>query len=821
MYINQQKLTEKALFDYYMVSSPREAEVYSIFPYYLSKESFEDMVNSSAILDELINRLLKKMLKDKSSIVIPLDDFELKDEIFGLNIDLPPFFWARYDAFECADGGIFFCEFNYDKPCAQREIAMSDMMKPRNNPNSEFQSKFEEGFKKAWRDYSGGDASPVVAILVDPGHYEELHLAYLYIDLLKSLNYKYIIVGGKNLYVQNDVVMAFEQKVDIILRQFPTEFSSEINHYKDILKLYNQGKILILNDPRSIIVQSKSVFATLWQMVIDDDVFLSDIEKKVIREKLPYTRIFDTSMLEELRDQKDKFVLKAAFGRFSEEVYIGKMHSDSEWEETIEYVRASEKLHIVQDFYQIKKQRVLKFNGECYEEVDAFGNFGIYMVNGDFSGVSLRFSGDYLTLDESVWISSVGVKDRDLKISRYLNENKDLKWDYINNTAAFKYGYTGGYTGWYKSFSLDQLVLEKEVYQELVAATRSITDIFKKSRDYVIKNIDIIGPVLGISDKLIELIKHNATDKLTFIGRLDWVMDSVGNLKLLEFNSETPAGLMESIVLSPVIKEQLNIAAKDPNQNMQQLIQKCFKDIINDYQKTKHINNVGFLSTTFGEDWYNTTIVLEQLKHLPFNFQLGEIAGIDARQGKIKLYGKDLDAVYRYYPLDWFDSDQYFEGVVDAMREETLSINPTSTIISQSKAFFALIYELRNNDFFDESESNIIDKYLPKTYLSPKKALNGIFCAKSYFEREGKSVAFSFKQPFLSKDIKDYVFQEWVDIQSVSLDVNTTVNSSREIVYPVIGTYVIGEQFGGIYTRVGNSITNKWAVFIPTYIENS
>ncbi len=820
MYINQQRLTEKALFEYYMVSSSRDTEVYSAFPYYLDKQSYKDMVDSTVILDRLVKRLLKKMLDEKCFKDVLIDDFELKDEVFGLNIELPPFFWARYDAFEREEGGIFFSEFNYDKPCAQREIAMSDMLQPYNNPNSNFISSFVEGFKSAWEDFSGGDTSPVVAILVDPGHYEELHLAYLFVDLLKPLNYNFIIVGGNNFYVENDSVMAFKQKIDVVLRLFPTEFSSEINQFKDILRLYNEGKLLLLNDPRSIIIQSKSLFATLWRMALDKSDFLSDIEIKVIEKTLPYTQIFDIDMIDKLRANKDKYVIKAAFGRYSEEVYIGKMHDDIEWEETIEYVKTSEKIHIVQEYCQVKKQRVLKYNGFCNEEVDAFGNFGLYMVNGDFSGVSLRFSQDFLSLDENVWISSVGIRERTLHINKYIKEDKNLKWDNINNYAAFKHGYTCGYTGWYKSFSLDSLVLQKEVYQELVVATQSIIDVFKKTRDYVIKNIDIIGPVLGISDSLIELIKYEHTDKFTFIGRFDWVMDSIGNLKLLELNSETPAGMMESLVLNPAIKEELKIAEEDPNQHMKQLICNCFIDIVKDFQKVKNIKKVGFASSTYGEDWYNTTIIRDQLQNLPYGFELGEIAGLNVEKGKIKLYGSELDAIFRYYPLDWFDKDAYYEGVVDAMKNETLSINPPSTIISQSKAFFALIYELRNSNFFEAEEVNIIDKYIPKTYLSPPKAFNGIFCAKPYFEREGNSVAFSFKQPFLSRDIKDYVFQEWIDIQSVSMDICTTENTSKELVYPVIGTYVIGDKFGGIYTRAGSSITNKWVVFLPTYIEN-
>jgi glutathionylspermidine synthase len=820
MYINQKRLTEKALFEYYMVSSSRDLEIYSAFPYYLDKESFHKMVDSTVILDGLVTRLLKKMLNENCFEDILLDDFELKDEIFGLNLELPPFFWARYDAFERDEGGIFFSEFNYDKPCAQREILMSDMMKPYNNPNSNFSYNFVEGFKRAWNDFSGEGTSPVVAILVDPGHYDELHLAYLYIDLLKPLNCEFIIVGANNLYVENNNVMAFKQKVDIILRQFPTEFSSEINQFKDIIKLYNERKVLILNDPRSVIIQSKSLFATLWKMVKDDSDFLLDIEKQTIKQTLPYTTIFNVDMIDELRANKDRYVIKAAFGRYSEEVYIGKMHSDTEWVETIDYVKTSEKIHIVQEYCQIKKQRVLKYNGSCYEEVEAFGNFGLYMVNGDFSGICLRFSQDFLSLDESVWISSVGIRERTLHINQYSNDDKNLKWDKINDFATFTYGYTGGYTGWYKSFSLENLVLQRDVYEELVEATQSITKIFKRVRDYVLENIDIISPVLGISDSLIDLLKKENTEKLTFIGRYDWVMDSIGNLKLLELNSETPAGMMESIILNPTIKEQLNITAEDPNRQMKQLISKCFIDIVNDYQKVKDIKNVGFVSSTVGEDWYNTTIILEQLQNLPYNFQLGETAGLKADQSKINLYGSELDAIFRYYPLDWFDKDEYYDGVIASMKEETLSINPPSTIITQSKAFFALIYELRNNGFFGVSESNIIDKYIPKTYLSPQKDLNGIFCAKPYFDREGNSVAFSFKQPFLKRDF-EYVFQEWIDIQSVCLEVDTTVNSSKEIVYPVIGTYVIGEQFGGIYTRAGSSITNKWVVFLPTYIENS
>lgn len=819
MYINQQTLTEKALFDYYMISSTRENEVYSTFPFYLGREVYEDMVESTLILNNVVNRYLKKIIAEKSFEELSVDDFEAKGEIIGLCLELPPFFWARYDVFEREKGGIFFSEFNYDKPCAQREMAMSDMMNPHNNPNKNFAEKFCEGFRKLWQEYSGGKNIPTVAVLMDPGHYEELHLAYLYMDLLKPLGYKFIIAGGNNIYVENDRVMAFDQKVDIILRQFPTEFSSEINDYKQILRLYENGGLLLLNDPRVIFIQAKSLFAVLWKMLEENSDFLSEEEKRVIGEKLPRTAVFDIKMLEELRKNKDKYVIKASFGRYSEEVYIGQMHNAEEWEETLEYVANCKKVHVVQEFCRIKRQRVLRYNGSCYEEADAFGNFGLYMVNGEYSGISVRFSPDYLSLDENVWVSAVGVSDRTFNLVKYSRPDRDKKWDSINDYAAFKHGYTGGYTGWSKSFSLDHLLLQKELYEELVEATENLAGIFKKARNHVLQNLDMICPLLGISDSLQELIKEEKTDKLTFVGRFDWVMDTRGNLRLLELNSETPAGMMESLILSSSIKEQLRLAADDPNRQMRELLQTSFSAILNDYEKGGNINNIGFISSNFSEDWYNTAVLMEQFGDMSYSLVQGEVSGLEVKNNRLVLYGNELDAIFRFYPLDWFDRDRYFEGVIAAMKKNTPSINPPSTIIIQSKAFLALIFELEGQGFFNENECKSINKYIPKTYLAPKKSFSGIFCAKPYLEREGKSVAFSFKTPFLSRDIQDYVYQEWVDMQSVSIDIETAMKTAEEIVYPVLGTYIIGEAFGGIYTRAGGSITDKWAVFLPTYTE--
>lgn len=816
----QQCLTDKILFDYYMVSSIRENEVYTPFPFYQKKAIFNKMIESAYILDKLVKKITQHILDKDESIPFKMDYFELKDKIIGLDIQLPPFFWSRYDAFCREDGSIFFSEFNYDKPCAQREIAVSNMINPKNNPNSNFIEKFREGFNYLCKQFREPMKKLNVAVMVDPGHYEELHLAEFYIDVLKPLNCEFLIVGGKNIYTENGKVVAFGREIDVILRQFPTEYLFEIPEFEEILELYQAGKVLMINDPRAIIGQSKSLFATLWEMVEKEHEILTLEEIRVIYDTIPYTKVFEPGMIEQLRQNKDKYVIKASFGRYSEEVYIGKLYLEKEWEELIKYVSTNEKLHIVQDFCQIRSEKVLKFNGSFYEETKAFGNFGIYLVNGDFAGVSLRFSKDFLSCDDLVWISAVGLTDRSLYVKKIIKDRQRLeKWNKINDFIAFEHGYTGGYQGAQEAFLINPLILDYDIYDELKTATLKIAKIFKQTTDFVKKNSDIICPVLGIDSELVELITISHTELMCFIGRMDWVLDSKGDLKLLEFNSETPAGIQESAILNELILNELDINAINPNKDMKKLIKTSFLKIIDDYKKVKDIKNIGFVTLAYGEDWYNTTILSEIVNDIPINKVIGDVSGLEVRDNKLYLYGNCLDALYRYYPLDWLVDDYYYKGVINALKYGTLSINCPSTFISQSKAFMALVHELRKNGFYNHEQSEIIKKYIPLTTLIPKKEFEGIFCAKPYFGREGQGVTFGFKQPFYTENESEYIYQEWIDIQKIHMDVCSIYGSKKEFGYPVIGTYLIGDDFGGIYTRAGDCITDRWAVYVPTFIK--
>ncbi|MGE5474554.1 MAG: glutathionylspermidine synthase family protein [Ignavibacteriales bacterium] len=815
IYKEQRQFTDKLLFDYYLVSTSLETQSISPYVFNIDKKLYNNMVYSSTILDRITTKIIKKTIDIYPDKIFEYGDFLLKDNVLRAKNAILPFFWTRFDVFERSEGGIFFTEFNYDKPCAQREILISENMVGFDNPNKGFKEKFVDSFKKHCESFYSEKERPSIAILVDCNHYEELHLSYLYIDLLKPLGYDFIIAGPRNFRVENDAVYAFDRKVNIILRQYPTEFLQEVNDAEKILDLYEKGKILVLNDPRVIIGQAKSIFACMWDLAKKKDTMLTEEEIKVIKDTIPYTIMFEKKHRQELIANKDKYVVKSIYGRYSEEVYIGKMHSQSQWEEVLDYVENASFPHLIQEFCETKREQLLKYNGYTFGPVTAMCNYGVYLIDGKYAGICARWNQDYLTPDETVWSTPVSVRENSLKIEKYSREDRKDLWKKINDQAAFEHNYTWGYTGNQEAFTLDALVLDNKLYNEIEQAVEAVIKIIKKATDFAKNNIELISPVLDISEKISELINSESSNILSFVGRLDWVVDSKGKLKLLEFNSETPAGIIESICLNDLIHKNLYSSYKNPNENFKRMIESCLQDIIGE----RKIRNIGITASSYDEDWFNTETIYQAVKELPYNFILGDITGLEERDGSLYLYNQPLDALYRYYPIEMLEEDEYFNKILDVFNEKLLNINPASTYINRNKALFALIWELVEQKYFTPDEVKIIKDYIPKTVLDPNKLDTLDYCIKSFLGIQGEEVIFSLEEPERNYE-GNCVFQERIDVQAINMDIYTACEDSREILSPVIGTYVVGEKFAGIFTRAGGWITDKWAIYLPTYVKD-
>lgn len=808
-------LTDKLLFDYYMIDCNRKDSIFSTYPFYIDKSTLQQMIYASEILNGLVQRVIKGINENFSDFKSNIPNFHYMENIMNLNIPLPQLFWIRFDAFIREEGGIFFSEFNYDKPCAQREMLVGEYLCAENNVNDDFKQNFVTSFKQVVKRFFKDRDSFNVVVLIDPCHSEEAHLSYLYKTMLEDSNFKFTAVGPKNLKVIGKEVFAFgTEKVDVILRQFPTEHLEEVRDIEEILSLYNEGKILILNDPRVIIGQSKNLFAYFWKLVEGGDIRLTKKEREVIIKTLPYTCTFNESIKDEILKNKDKYVLKPVYGRYSEDVFIGVLHEEEEWKEVVEYIRENPKEFIAQQFCAIHKEAVTTSEHNRALPKEAFGNFGVYIIEEKVRGLCTRWNETYLTSDDSTWITPIGVSEKYIDVFKMNLNNRKSLWDKITDRSLMEYDFTGRYFRDKEYVGLDPIILDREKFKELKKACEDLCNIFKKSQNLVLENIDIFSPILGTEAlKKIAATKH--TNEFLFLGRLDWCLNDRGQWKLLEINSETPAGIVESIGLSRIIKEELNIQYENPNENMVSIIREEFLKILKDYEKINPIINIGILSSTYYEDWYNTKMLYRIIKDSKYKVHMGNIYDLTVKEDKIHIYGETLDAVFRYYPLDWFVKEDK-EDVLKAFEKNTLSINPPHTIISQSKAFLALIFELKEQGFFSTEEGAIIDKYVTRTTFDVEKLGIEDICIKPLLDREGNGVLLGYE--VFEEPEQDFIFQEREHIKPLDYTIYSTVSKENKLLYPIIGTYIAGNNFCGIYTRLGSIVTTSSCVYAPLFI---
>lgn len=818
----QSKYTEDILFDNYMVSGLGEEYVHSQIPFYIDQDITEKMKYYSEQINKIALDVLNNIREKHSKLLEYFDDFPLKQKIFNLKCPISPMYWTRYDTFISNENKVFFAEFNYDKPCGQKEIHLAEKQEFQGNLNNGFIEEIKNKLIKICNDYVGNERSINVGFLMDPCHYEEFHHSYYFKHILKDSNINIVQVGNNNLSVKNGDVYAYSQiKLDVILRLFPTEFFHEIKNVEEILDCFDKGKVLIINDPRVIAIQAKGFFAYLWDLIKSNSDKLSENEKTIVKECIPYTEILTSKNAFEVFEEKEKYVVKSSLGRYSQEVYIGKSYEDNKWRNKISLILNNKKIHVLQNIIDIRQEYTYApdYNNTNIPLV-AYGNFGVYIMEKKAIGYLVRWSTEFLTDDYYTWMSPLGKNRYPIRIeeSNIMDEETRIEiYEELNEELSFKYNFTGAYTGTTEYISLDRFIITNELYNEIQLVGEVFCNIVKKIYPYIQKNLNLFGPILKIPESLYTIVSNSDVEELCAIGRIDFALDNCGDLKILEFNSETPAGLVESIGVSEFMQSKFLLEYHDPNNNFRISIKNNLKRIISQIEKNKKVKNIAVVTSWYYEDIYNTYIISEILKEFKeYNIIFGNIYDLKVNNNKIYMYGKEIHAIYRYFPLDWFEYDEEMKKFIKPLSMEDYLINPGHTLITQSKAFFAVLHELINKGILNKEEEEFILKYIPYTTLEKDKKLSGDYMIKPYLSREGEGIYLNYD--FNKKEHEEYIFQDRVNIKPLKTYAYTTINKELKFQFPIIGAYITGDKLTGLYTRMGNIVTDKNAKYIATYI---
>jgi len=274
---------------------------------------------------------------------------------------------------------------------------------------------------------------------------------------------------------------------------------------------------------------------------------------------------------------------------------------------------------------------------------------------------------------------------------------------------------------------------EAEAYYE---AANTIYDMYVQAAEYVIDN-DLFFD-LGIPFNLIETIKKSWENDVHWhiYSRFDLAGGIDGkDIKLIEFNADTPTALFETALLQWAILKANNMDEERQFNNVYEAVSENFKRLITLFDDTGKFEEFYdgwkiLFSSVEGNDEEEATTKLLQ--------QMATDAGFVTKFEFLQNVRFDEDGIYDSDDVNyeyWFKLYPWEDIAVDEpelattltkiiQNQKAIILNPAYTLLFQSKGMMAILYEL-----FPDSP------YLLKTSFEPLQDIKQV--EKPVFGREG------------------------------------------------------------------------------------
>lgn len=388
---------------------------------------------------------------------------------------------------------------------------------------------------------------------------------------------------------------------------------------------------------------------------------------------------------------------------------------------------------------------------------------------------------------------------------------------------------------WCQYLSLSSVEITNEMYHNIMSVTKDLSnllqDVVDKFYDLPLyRKYDILNK-LNFSDFYKDLIVNSPKLKLfTYLCRFDLIYDEISKqFKCIEFNSDTPLGLIESGMCHSVVNDYNN---KFIYNTIEFDLVQMWNSIRKELNLTK--DDIIYFSS-LGENVEGRLTVEYNRLHSEADGKSQFIALEDiiiTDDGLFTENGENIKYWYRLYPLEFWENEVNNLGykLSELIKDEKLIIiNPVYSFLIQNKSFYAYIYShLNNNDLnLKESSLKTIKNNILPTYLNKEDASYlKDYVVKPIYGREGNCVDIYKNNELYFKDMKhvdteyydtqDKIYQQYIEMPKVEIE---TWNGSY-MGNLLIGSYLIGGQSSGLYLRIGHEVTNPLSLLASYHIEN-
>ena len=334
---------------------------------------------------------------------IVADDPALLEEFFGLTpvqralwLTSQPLWHgiARADVFVTAEG-FAVTELNSDTPTGEPEAVELGRLAAEDHPGL---SDPNEGLRGRFVTMAEAltaalvDAPyPRAAGIVYPTEFtEDLSLVRLYRKWLTEAGWEVVLGSPYNLGRDDEGrATLFDRPVSLLVRHYKTDWWTERSSawsdetipdaaplteaLEAALGASVERKTAVLNPFGAVVPQNKRAMALMWEHVHR----FSPASQSVIERIVPFSSRLESLHAEQVRVQREQWVLKSDFGAEGDEVVIGRAVTQEEWERCLALARPGR--WVAQRYFDAEP-------GPGGETV----NYGVFVVAGEAAGLYVR-----------------------------------------------------------------------------------------------------------------------------------------------------------------------------------------------------------------------------------------------------------------------------------------------------------------------------------------------------------------------------------------------------------------------------------------------
>jgi glutathionylspermidine synthase len=334
---------------------------------------------------------------------------------------------------------------------------------------------------------------------------------------------------------------------------------------------------------------------------------------------------------------------------------------------------------------------------------------------------------------------------------------------------------------------------------ELERVTNTLHTMCIDAVQYVIDNK--LYSKLQIPEKFVPIIEDTwNNDRPAIYGRFDFGYNN-GEIKMLEYNADTPTSLFESAVVQWHWLQDFD-SSKDQFNSIHEKLIAYWKYLI-PYLKENAKVLFSCISESV-EDLVTTEYMRDTATQagLETDFIYVEDIGWDKNNNEFIDWNEEtIFNIFKLYPWEWLINEEFGNNIL-LDRNHAYWIEPAWKMILSNKGILPILFEL------NPYHPNLLPAYFDKSQFTSSKKI----VKKPLLSREGANIEIFQNKDIIEKTYGDYgaegyIYQEFFE------------GANPDGKYPILGSWVIGQESAGMGIRESDSlITNNLSRFIPHYI---